>query len=411
MLYWLFEDQKYVNFLPLVYFRPIWNLWVGAGTLLEKWKDVVPVQKGWARSYLHQPVLSNPAPGSDELTNENAIFILARMWPLEFTAAKLEKLAPGEVLTTGDEVVAFRGGPAFGNCVTGDLIDTRKIMEQATSVQQTSVTLLQFIWDLIDINPAALVHDFHTKSPRGINGNVHPSASLIQEDSITVAPTARVGAQVVLDASEGPIWIDDGATVMHNSVIVGPAYVGKESTIKIGAKIYENTALGPVCKIGGEVEGTIVQGYSNKQHDGFLGHAYLGSWVNLGADTNNSDLKNNYGPITVFLNGRPVQTGKQFLGLIMGDHSKTGINTMFNTGTVVGVNCNIFGAEMPPKFVPSFSWGGGGTGFQPYRLDKAMDVARVVMGRRNVPFTDKTAQLFKSVYALSQQLELRSENE
>ncbi|MFQ5584711.1 MAG: hypothetical protein ACE5GL_09785, partial [Calditrichia bacterium] len=209
---------------------------------------------------------------------------------------------------------------------------------------------------------------------------------------------------VVIDAENGPVWIDEDAVIMANAVLEGPIYIGKKSRIKIGAKLYENTTIGPVCKIGGEVEGSIIQGYSNKQHDGFLGHAYLGSWVNLGADTNNSDLKNNYGMIRVLLNGKPVNSGKRFLGLMMGDHSKTAINTMFNTGTIVGVNCNIFGAGMPPKFVPSFSWGGA-EGIADFILDKAMHIAKNVMARRNVEFTHRDEQLFKEVRRYSSKIE------
>ena len=202
----------------------------------------------------------------------------------------------------------------------------------------------------------------------------------------------------------GPVWIDDGVTVMANAVLEGPLYIGKDSKIKIAAKIYENTTIGPLCKIGGEVEGSIIQGYSNKQHDGFLGHAYLGSWVNLGADTNNSDLKNNYGMIQALLNGEKVDTGSQFVGLMMGDHSKSGINVMFNTGTIVGTNCNIFGAEMPPKFVPSFSWGGA-AGFAEYQFEKAINVAKTVMSRRKVEFTKNDRHLFENVHQLAEKLE------
>ena len=166
---------------------------------------------------------------------------------------------------------------------------------------------------------------------------------------------------------------------------------------------YENTTIGPWCKIGGELEESIVQGYSNKQHDGFLGHAYLGSWVNLGADTNNSDLKNNYGIITALVNGEPVSTGSQFVGLMMGDHSKSAINMMFNTGTIVGVNSNIFCAGMPPKFVPSFSWGGDTK--TAYGFEKAVEVAAAVMKRRKIVFSDADMAIFKAVWQKAKTLE------
>ncbi|HQV31343.1 MAG TPA: hypothetical protein PKV71_05675, partial [Calditrichia bacterium] len=166
----------------------------------------------------------------------------------------------------------------------------------------------------------------------------------------------------------------------------------------------ENTTIGPVCKVGGEVEGCIIHGYSNKQHDGFLGHAYLGEWVNLGADTNNSDLKNNYGNVTVQLNGHSIDTRERFVGLMMGDHSKTGINCMLNTGTIVGGSCNIYGAGLPPKFVPSFSWGSA-EGLSRYNFEKAKALAATVMGRRKVDFDAYQEQLFEGARELAREVE------
>ncbi|MDZ7763050.1 MAG: hypothetical protein U5K00_01300 [Melioribacteraceae bacterium] len=181
----------------------------------------------------------------------------------------------------------------------------------------------------------------------------------------------------VLDASEGPIFIDDDAQIFPNSYIVGPVYIGKKSLVKANTQIYHDTTIGPVCKVGGEIENSIIHSYSNKQHEGFLGHAYLGSWINIGASSNNSDLKNDYGKIKVLLNGNEIDTGLQFVGLIMGDHSKCAINSAFNTGTIVGVSCNIYGAGFPDRYIPSFSWGGS-EGFREYHLRKAVEVAKIV---------------------------------
>jgi UDP-N-acetylglucosamine diphosphorylase/glucosamine-1-phosphate N-acetyltransferase len=188
---------------------------------------------------------------------------------------------------------------------------------------------------------------------------------------------------------------------MSQSVIQGPAYIGKNSIVKIGAKIYHETTVGEVCKVGGEIENAIFQSYSNKQHDGFLGHAYLGRWVNLGAATNNSDLKNNYAKISVKHNGRVVDTGLQFLGLIMGDHSKTAIGTLFNTGTIVGVSSNIFGAGFQPRAIPSFAWGGSEF-IKEYKLEKALEVAEIVMSRRNKKLTDAMKTLFSDVFKFTE---------
>jgi UDP-N-acetylglucosamine diphosphorylase/glucosamine-1-phosphate N-acetyltransferase len=204
----------------------------------------------------------------------------------------------------------------------------------------------------------------------------------------------------VLDAEDGPIFIDEGATIMANASLQGPLFVGAKSTIKMGAKIYEGTSIGPVCKVGGEVEESIFHAYSNKQHEGFLGHAYLGEWVNLGADTNNSDLKNNYGTVRVHIDGKTIDSGLLFVGLFMGDHAKSGINTMFNTGTVVGVMSNVFGADYPDKLVPSFAWGGAAS-CETYACEKALQVARRVMARRNRELTKAQEAVLRQVFELT----------
>ncbi|MCK5456715.1 MAG: hypothetical protein KAI45_06265, partial [Melioribacteraceae bacterium] len=201
----------------------------------------------------------------------------------------------------------------------------------------------------------------------------------------------------VLDAEEGPIFIDKNATVFPNTVIQGPTSVGENALIKIGAKIYGETSIGPVCKISGEIGESILHSYSNKQHNGFLGHAYLGSWVNIGAGTNNSDLKNNYGNVKVTINDVEIDTGEVMAGLIMGDHAKSGIDTMFNTGTVVGVSANVFGTGFPPKYIPSFSWGGT-EGLTTFKFDKAIDVAEKVMVRRNKELTVDENNILKIVF-------------
>jgi len=201
----------------------------------------------------------------------------------------------------------------------------------------------------------------------------------------------------VLDASEGAIVIDKEAKVLPNAVLMNNVYVGKNATIKIGAKIYSNVSAGKLAKLGGEVEDSIFESFSNKQHEGFIGHSYISSWCNLGADTNSSDLKNNYGSVRIKLHGQEFDTKMQFLGLFMGEHSKSGINTMFNTGTVVGVSSNVFGAGFPPKYIDSFEWGGAG-GFQVYQLDKAMEVVKTVMKRRGIDMTEEYQNVFKEVY-------------
>jgi len=178
-------------------------------------------------------------------------------------------------------------------------------------------------------------------------------------------------------------------------------YIGKNSKVKVGAKIYEGVTVGPVCKVGGELETSIIHGFSNKQHEGFLGHAYIGEWCNLGADTNNSDLKNNYSSVDVIMQGEKIDTGLTFVGLFMGDHSKSGINTMFNTGTVVGFCSNVYGAGYLPKYIPSFSWFDAQKGAQTYKMEKAIEVATRVMARRKVRFSATDKKLFHDIFHLT----------
>ena len=234
-----------------------------------------------------------------------------------------------------------------------------------------------------------------------MRGKIYPGAHLVNKKHILIGRGSVIKSGAVLDAENGPIIIGENVTVMPNAVIEGPAFIGDHSIIKVGAKIYHGTSIGERCKVGGEVEASVIQSYSNKQHDGFLGHSYLGSWVNIGADTNTSDLKNTYGTVKVFLNGELVDTKLQFVGLIMGDHSKTGINVMFDTGTIVGVSCNIYGAGLPPKFIPSFSWGGEGS-FSTYNLEKSLETALRVMARRDVQMGAAYEMLMKDVYAATE---------
>ncbi len=404
----LFEDRDFVNLLPLVYFRPVWELRVGAVTLQEKICRLLGSDCCFtARTYLTNYYLTPEKCILDWDEREDYLLINGR-WVMDDTDLQpLNALKNGQALATEKKVLAFRGnGKSVRNCFLPDLnmVDSEIVLKKFQPVSHKA-TFIRYPWDAIELNGEEITRDFKRwANPGGISGRIEEGVHVLEKDRVMVAPTARIYPGVVIDATHGPVWIDDGATVMANAVLEGPLYIGQKSIIKIGAKIYENTSIGAVCKIGGEVEESIILDYSNKQHEGFLGHAYLGSWVNLGADTNNSDLKNNYGTVTVLVNGKPVRTGLQFVGLMMGDHSKCAINTMFNTGTVVGVNCNIFGAGMPPKFVPSFSWGGA-EGLTAYQFEKALEVAGAVMARRQVAFTDKTAQLFRAVRDLAKTIE------
>ena len=259
--------------------------------------------------------------------------------------------------------------------------------------------VLAYPWNLIEHSVACIEDDFARTATRGIapDATVHPSAHIVEPELVAIGSKAVIRAGAVIDASDGPVMVAAGAIVMPNATVVGPVAIGAGAVIKAGAVILSGTSVGRVCKVGGEVDETIFADYSNKQHDGFLGHAYVGSWVNIGAATNNSNLKNTYGAVRMWNAGRVRDTGRQFMGVVLGDHSKTGINVVFNTGTVVGFNCNLYASEMPDAFVPSFSWGHG-RDIVPYDLEKAIQTAIVVMQRRGVTFTDAHHRLFERLH-------------
>jgi UDP-N-acetylglucosamine diphosphorylase/glucosamine-1-phosphate N-acetyltransferase len=256
------------------------------------------------------------------------------------------------------------------------------------------------LWDIIHANPATIRADVEgwSMSNRSVERPAIPFVVAMNPENLLIHPEARIDAGTVFDCSAGEIIIDAGAHIMPHTTIIGPVYIGKNSIIKIGSKIYGGTTIGPVSKIGGEVENSIVQGYSNKQHDGYIGHTFLGEWVNLGAGTNTSDLKNDYSPVRVTIEDEEFDSGSLFVGLMMGDHSKSSIGTQFNTGTVAGVSCNIFDAGFPPKWIPSFSWGGA-NGLTAYRYEKAIQVARAVTQRRNITLSGHEEHLLRSLFA------------
>ncbi len=269
-------------------------------------------------------------------------------------------------------------------------------------MKEISVTVIDYPWDLITYNNEEIIKDFKKLCNESEN-HIHdyPGVYFLNKESIFLGKDVKIKPGAVLDAEDGPIFIGKNVQIQHHATIQGPAFIGENSIVKMNATIYHNTSIGKVSKVGGEIENTIIHSYSNKQHNGFLGNSYLGSWVNLGAGTTNSDLKNNYGTIRVQINNEMIESGKQFVGLTMGDHSKAAINTSFNTGAVVGVSSNIFGGTFPPRYIPSFSWGGS-EALTTYDIDRSIEVAERVMQRRNVVLTDIDKELFRTVFRLTE---------
>jgi UDP-N-acetylglucosamine diphosphorylase/glucosamine-1-phosphate N-acetyltransferase len=414
----IFEDGRAEQLLPLTYLRPVYDLRCGITTLREKIQRAYPrtATHLHSRGYLAEVLGERAAPITvNQLPSARCLFLNGRI----IASDNLGKIIPvrGDnrvYLSADGTLVAARVAPApemqslFSHLqeriAAGSPIDATDFSSLPT--EQINVRLVAYPWDLVNANGrqigedfAALVKARRTKKSK-IRGKVYAGARLLNRKNIIIGEGSKVKPGAVLDAENGPIILGRNVTIYPNAVIEGPAFIGDGSLIKIGAKIYENTSIGEVCKVGGEVEASIIHSYSNKQHDGFLGHSYLGMWVNLGADTNNSDLKNNYSTVKVTINGHPVESGSQFVGLTMGDHSKSGINTMFNTGTVVGVGCNVYGGGFPPKYIPSFCWGGSEE-LVTYELDKCLEVARKVMARRKVQMSPAEERLFRTVFEMT----------
>ncbi|MFN0136566.1 MAG: GlmU family protein [Phycisphaerae bacterium] len=402
----IYEDDAFTNLLPLTFIRPACRLRCGIVTLWEKIAAAYPA----AECVIHtRPVLA--AVTREELPG-------VRVNKFDATTMLLingRLLAPGNLAelipATGPSCAFVSRGLMVAARLSG--VQCRRVAELLAAgplptdwpigldAVEVDAALIRYPWDLVRHNPAQIRSDFAWIAMGGkILGHVHRAAVLDGESNIYVAADAEVQAGAILLAGDGPIYVGPGAKVMAGACIQGPVAIGAHSLVKMQAKIYEGTTLGEYCKVGGEVEESIFQGYSNKQHDGFLGHSVLGEWINLGADTNNSDLKNNYGNVKVMIRHEMVDSGSQFVGATIGDHTKTGINTMINTGTVIGVGCNLFGADYLPKYVPSFCWGGS-AGFEEYQFEPFAATAARVLLRRKRALSDAARAMLRSVHEVT----------
>jgi UDP-N-acetylglucosamine diphosphorylase/glucosamine-1-phosphate N-acetyltransferase len=323
---------------------------------------------------------------------EDNVMINASFLPTDILAEMVKSLEKNQAIFQGDEVIAFYTNDSQEE-VDFDSYKIFEFSEECLTVQHT--------WDIFAKNDAALREDFELITEGRDSQPIPKSVNVLSPENIFIEEGAKLEF-VTLNASTGPIYIGKNAEIMEGSVIRGPFALCEEAQVKLATKIYGATTIGPHCRIGGEVNNAVLFGYSNKGHDGFLGNSVLGEWCNLGADTNNSNLKNNYEEVRLWSYETEgfARTGLQFCGLMMGDHSKCGINTMFNTGTVVGVNANIYGAGFPRNFVPSFSWGGA-SGFTTYLTSKAFQTAKIVMARRQVEFTEEDAKILEHVFEVT----------
>ncbi|MFC1731819.1 putative sugar nucleotidyl transferase [candidate division KSB1 bacterium] len=398
----IYEDDSYRNLLPLVWLRPVYFLKCGITDLAEKIMSAFPGLKPvyHCRDYLADVVKESSGIPINEIEADSCLFVNGRVLFDPALSGIIDLSRADTAYCAGEEVVAVALSPEKAASVTenpGALLQFSGLVKELPVIQ-VDATVVTYLWEVVSANAAQIEHDFSRLCPEPeIKSTLHDGVHLVNTEKIHIAENVSVMPGVVIDAESGPVLIDSGAKIMANAVIEGPAYIGPRSVVKIGAKIYGGTAVGEVCKVGGEIESSIIHSFSNKQHDGFLGHAYLGQWINLGADTNNSDLKNNYKSVRVSVGGREIDTGRTFVGLFMGDHSKTGINTMFPTGCVVGIHCNLFGGGFMRKNIPSYSWGGNDNMIE-YDLEKALETAEIVMKRRNRELSDALQRLMRLSY-------------
>lgn len=387
----LYEDHLRSQFLPLVFTRPIGELRFGIRTLSQQWTDLLTPS---SLCHATEPYLAEAFP---LVLHETNLLINARSIPSSAISEQIRQLEVGEVLEQNDEAVALH----LNKSDAQTWLETKEL--PADLVRKTTETvMLSHVTHLFSQNDDAIKNEFARLSSGRSSESISSSATVIGDPNLIFIEEGASVEGCWLNTKNGPIYIGKDATVMEGSVLYGPIALCEHATIKAGSKIYGATTIGPHSKVGGEVSNSMIQGFSNKGHDGFLGNSILGEWCNLGADTNTSNLKNNYSDVRVwsYADTSFPSTGLTFCGLIMGDHSKCGINTMFNTGTVVGVNANIFGSGFPPKFIPSFSWGGS-AGFEEYNFEKAMQVAEKVMARRYVELTESDRAILRHIFATS----------
>ena len=384
MNYILFDGENREALLPFTYTRPVADLRIGILTIREKWE----LYLGATTTTVTEDYLSDKYP---MVEMEQNVMINASYTPSEVLVNQIKNLKENQAVFDGDTMVAFFS-----------LEDQEIDIDHIRSVPiEGTVLKVETTWDIFSKNGAAIKADFKLLTAERTSAPIPENTVAFNSEAIFIEEGAKLPL-CVLNATDGPIYIGKNAEIMEGSMVRGPFALCEGSTLKMGTKIYGPTTVGPHSKVGGEVNNSVFFGYSNKGHDGFLGNSVIGEWCNLGADTNNSNLKNNYAEVRIwsYETENFAKTGLEFCGLMMGDHSKCGINTMFNTGTVVGVSANIFGSGFPRNFIPSFSWGGA-KGFTTYLTSKAFEVAQVVMKRRGLELSTQDSAILEHVFELS----------
>lgn len=388
----LYDDHRWKSLLPLTFTRPVSELRIGILTIKEKWEK----RLNTSVSYLTQDYLAKKYPL--HIDNEN-LLVNSCILPTKGLIEKILALKPNQYLENQEGIIAARISKA-------DLIELNNQNGSFTSFKEKAtliaidieVSSISQPYDIFSQNGAEMLKDFELvtagreSQPYASSNTVFGSYPIFIEDGVSMECCT-------INTNNGPVYIGEDVEIMEGTIIRGGFAACKGSIVKMGAKIYGPTTIGPNCRLGGEVNNSVLLANSNKGHDGFLGNSVIGEWCNLGADTNTSNLKNNYLPVKIwsYSEAKFKDTGQQFCGLIMGDHSKSGINTMFNTGTVVGVAANIFGDGFPRTYIPSFSWGGS-AGFITHQLKKALETAEIVMQRRHIDLTPEDRNILEYIF-------------
>lgn len=382
MNYILFDGNVRNALLPFTYTRPVADIRIGILTIREKWEH----RLGLTTTTITEEYLEEKYPMVEMAKN---ILINSSYLPTKALVEQVKMLSENQAIFNNGEVVAF-----FAKKTQEEVnFDTYEQFEF-----EDDVIKIDHTWDIFSKNGEAIEQDFQLLTQGRRSQPIPEGVRYLNKEHIFIEEGAEISF-AILNASTGPIYIGKGAKIMEGSIVRGPFAMCENSVLKIGAKMYGPTTLGPYCKVGGEVNNSVLFGFSSKGHEGFLGNSVLGEWCNLGADTNTSNLKNNYAEVKLwnYESDRFAKTGLQFCGLMMGDHSKCGINMMFNTGTVVGVSANIYGSGYPRNFIPSFSWGGP-SGLTTYQLKKVFQVAEAVMKRRDKVLSVNDQNILTAVF-------------
>jgi UDP-N-acetylglucosamine diphosphorylase/glucosamine-1-phosphate N-acetyltransferase len=406
----LFEDERVSQLYPLTLNRPVFGLRCGPRLLYEKVLSAYPeaqlvlfLRKNVADSFLQRMEWRDrvlAVNDLDALRGDDLLLVNGRWLYQQERLAELD----------GEGVAVYNGTVLFarlsGRSVELGLRRTETLTgllewarQEVGEVALKEACVVEWPWDLVELNPGEIVAEYR-EFKRQLTGEIDIKDVAVTGDRelVAIAPDARLYPHVVIDVREGPVIIDNGAIVHPFTVIYGPAYIGP-GTWLMGGKIRSGTTIGPNCRVGGEVEATIIHGYTNKYHDGFIGHSYLGEWINLGALTTNSDLKNDYSSVEVYINGKLIDSGSLKVGSFIGDHTKTGIGTLLNTGTTIGVMCNLVGTGEPlPKYIPSFTWYVKGKMTKGFGLKALLETARKAMARRGIEFTPAEEEMYRGLY-------------